>query len=58
MNNIEIYKFLRQYFEFIYSYVDSLNDDIKKYLIEDFCISLDNTNCLDIRTLRQPLFTD
>ena len=55
--NIEIYKFLKQYFEFIYSYVDSLNDDIKKYLIENFCILLDNTNCLDIRTLRQPLFT-
>jgi hypothetical protein len=32
--NIEIYKFLEQYFEFIYSYIDSLNDDIKKYLIE------------------------
>jgi hypothetical protein len=54
--NIEIYTFLKQYFEFIYSYVDSLNDNIKKYLIDNFCISLDETSCLDIRTLRQPLF--
>jgi len=55
--NIEIRNFLTQYSDYIYSYVDNLNDGIKKYLIDNFCILLDETNCLDIRTLRQPLFS-
>ena len=55
--NIEIRNFLTQYSDYIYSYVDNLNDGIKKYLIDNFCILLDETNCLDIRTLKQPLFS-
>ena len=55
--NIEITNFLGQYSDYIYSYVDNLNDGIKKYLIDNFCIPLDETNCLDIRTLIQPLFS-
>jgi len=55
---IDINDYLKNYRDLIISYVESLNDDIKQYLISNYCATLDDTSCLNISTLRQPLFTN
>ena len=61
-NNIlyhEIDTFLNsdKVFDMVCDYVLS-NDEMKKHLIHIACSASNNVHCLDVRSLRQPLFTD